>query len=213
MLPQSSEHQNELDSLHLKLEWLKEIGLRILAARRQTTSHDAVVAAGSYAYLAGVRFLRDILCPHGWQPLVKNNLELVANGDNSVHLLVSSGDINTGNKSQSPKTKNKKGTQTKRIIDVNLAQLCFWPEDQKNNQKDSDNKVSTWVLLHYFDENKSEMRMELSLPINFDDFNSNVGVWEKRIILPEIKIDDIIVDEYIEEPQEFDFEVRRKKNE
>lgn len=210
LLPESFEHQNELNNLGLKGEWLKEIGLRILAARRQTTPHDARTAAGSYAYFAGVKSLRDILRPHGWQPLFKDCLEFVTNGDSSVRLLVSSGDINTGNNDHSPKAKNKRGPKTKKFIDENFAQLSFWPDEHK---KDSNANVSTWVLLHFFDEKKSEMRMELSLPIYFDDSKENIEDWTKRIILTKIKIDDIAINEPIEESQDFNFEIRRKQNE
>jgi len=213
LLPQSNGFDQELQALGLSLTQLQEIGMRILAARQQTTPHDAATASGSYAYLAGVRAIRDIMVPNGWTPLTRNNLELLENPAKSIHLLISSGDQNTGNEKISPKTRNKKGKQTKEIVQENQNQLSFWPVHINNHKPSNDKQASTWIFLHYFDETKNEMRVEISLPINFNEFENNIAVWERRIILPSIKIDEPIISNEEEQYQDIEFDIRRKKNE
>lgn len=184
--PDTLPHREALVNLGLKSEWLDMIGVRILAAYRQATPHDAANAAGSYAYFAAVRAVREILCPEGWQPQRQHNLEITKHLTKEAALIISSGDKNTGMLGgDEPKTKNSKGAQTQKIVVKNLQQLNLFPflDPLKNEARPE----YTWILLYHIDNAKSEMRVEISLPVTIDYEDLRVVAWKQRIILPPLK--------------------------
>ena len=123
--PNTTDHQNILQTLGLQEKHLREIGTRALASYTSTTDDDAIGAAGQYAYLAAVRATREFLRPVGWTRYKKKgqNIEFAALPSKNILLCTSSGDKNTGLEAE-PKTKNPKGAQTQRIVNNN-AQLAF----------------------------------------------------------------------------------------
>jgi hypothetical protein len=138
-------------------------------------------------------------------------LELTRNPDTGVALLVSSGNINTGNKNKTPMTKNPKGKGTKSIVSKNLESCSMFPEFEKQNTVE----YSTgpyWYFLYCIDNNKREMRVEISLPVEMDYFGSKIDGWKTRLIQPAIDLES----SPILPPPEFagpdDFEIRRKSN-
>jgi hypothetical protein len=172
------------------IDLLGQITERMLSASLQATPHDALNAAGTFAYLAGVRAKRDILVPHGWVPERINNLELTAHPDRKVALMVASGDKLTGNVDDEhhPRTRNHKGSQTTNRVNFNSRQLTFLGDgwDAPSNKKAISN---TWILLSHIDRVAKEMRFEISLPIGMDD-SGHVDRWEKRLIIPSIPFGD-----------------------
>jgi hypothetical protein len=179
---------NLLDSVGLKPQWFTEIGLKTLAAYRQTTIHDALNASGSFAYFAAVRAIRDVLCVRGWEIERQCNLELTVNGDKNIKVIVSSGNEDTGILDGHPKTKNPKGNQTKKAVIGNMKQITFHEYNEKFKIEikltQDEDLNPTWIFLYHI--GNSEMRMELSLPtkINFQDMR--VSDWNQRIIFPSI---------------------------
>ena len=209
IIPDYFDHKDPLNEIGINKQAMVDIGNRILAGASQTTHHDAINASGSYAYLAGVRALRDVLCLQGWKKNPKGNLELTSHPDKDVHLLVSSGNKYTGDRHSLPRTKNKKGSQTKNVVHQNAHHPYLFPE---MNQifKPKPDASQTWFVLYYIDRKKSEMRMEVSLPISFDENELRVTGWIKRIILDPIKLDHSPIvqePEYAEIPP---FDISRK---
>ncbi len=206
------QYQEELESYTgLRSEWIEEVAEKILTAFNQVTPNDAVCAAGFYSYLTGVRALRDVVCPKGWERLRENNLEITRNPENGVALLVSSGDINTGNKNKTPKTKNPKGEGTKKIVSQNSDGCHLWPEfDEKHTKEVSVGQY--WYFLYCVDLNKKQMRTEISLPVGKDFFGSRIDDWKIRIIPPAIDFEPSVVITNPEFAETFDFEIRRKSN-
>jgi len=209
--PDTWQNINTLKSLGLDAEWLKEICLRALAAYSQATPHDAANAAGSYAYFAAVRAARDMLCPQGWDLQRQHNVELTKNPENNISLAVSSGDEGTGVENAIPRTKNPKGPQTKKMVAQNAKQFILpGMEDKLNWNTVSE---STYILLFHVDTVKSEMRMELSLPIEMDIEKMRVVGWKKRIILPPVEFSPpITISESDSEP-EIEIIVKRRDDE
>lgn len=190
---------------------LREIGEKILTAYRRATPHDALAAAGEFAYLEGVCSLRNILCPRGWEKKSDNNLELTVSPEKEISIVVSSGNKYTGNEKILPSTRNKKGKQTRRIVYSNVEQLHI-PGFKKRTKEQT--CYSTWIYLYYIDNKNCEMRMELSLPIQFDK-NLKITNWQKRIILSPIPFDPtstpvILSHKSAPEPE---IEIRRRANE
>ena len=185
----TQESYNALESLGLRQEWLTEVCIRALAAFNQATQFDAANAAGSYAYFAAVRAIREILCPQGWQMLRLKNLEITKNPIDKTTIIVSSGDEHTGIRDKVPSSKNRKGRQTQLVIDTNQMQLTFW-EDSTVEKQIEDELGPTWILLYHIDLKKFQLRLELSLPIEMDIDELRVNGWNQRIILPPIDFND-----------------------
>jgi len=211
--PDTFEHQHALESLGLTAGFLTEIGTRILGAYHQATPHDASSAAGSYAYFAAVRALRDVLSPQGWEPLRRYNLEMVTPPSRQIAVLPSSGDKYTGLDGIEPRTKNEKGNQTKELVGINRNQGFLFPEMEPVDLPADPAKLQTWVFLYHVDSLLSEMRMELALPVHIDITDSRVDQWKTRIKLPAIKFDHRPTPISPEPAPEFDIEIRRKSNE
>ncbi len=212
LIPDTPEHTNTMNNLGFELEWFSKIGQRVLVSYLQATPNDAANAAGTYAYLAAVRAVRDILCRNGWEIQRKQNLELTVFTDKEIVLLVSSGDRFTGKEGHEPHTKNPKGTQTKEIVDQNLGQMYLWKEMEPKAHMDLD-KVQTWILLYHVDLKNSELRMEISLPIGFDMQELKVNGWKERIILPSIEFDITPKGITPEFAPDIKIEIKRKINE
>lgn len=201
----------ELGELGIKPEWLQDIGMNALAAYNQTTLNDAINAAGSYAYFSALRSTRDILCPKGWLRQVQNNLEMTVNPETNMSIIVASGDKNTGIINGVPKTKNPKGNQTKRVVDINNRQLRL-PTMEHKIQVIPLGK--TWIFLFHVDIKRSQMRFELSLPIKMDLDDLHVSGWQKRIIGTSIEFDHTPTAPKAHDAllQEFTVELKRKSN-
>lgn len=182
-VPNTVQQINEIKSFGLKSEWLREVGMKALSAHNQTTSHDATTASGSYAYFAAVRALRDILCVKGWKQTVVNNVEMITHPELDVYIMVSSGNRDTGNENATPKTKNRKGNQTKKFVSLNNRQMRL-PTMERSVANISLNRV--WMLLFHIDTSKSQMRMELSLPVEMDLDGLRVSAWNRRIVIEPI---------------------------
>ena len=213
ILPDTTRHFDLLEELDLRPELLRECGMKALAAYNQTTLHDAASAGGQYAYLAAVRSVRDGLCPIGWEPHVRHNLEMTVNPETNISILVSSGNKDTGKKNGSPKTKNPKGNQTKKIVSFNYRQLRLPTKGYKVKNISISN---IWLLLYHIDIKMSQMRLELSLPVEMDLEEVHVTGWHKRIIIPHIDFDHAPIPPFTKTDQEFsdDFsiELKRKSN-
>lgn len=209
-LPNTIHHLDLLTELGLKPELILKVGNKALAAYHETTLHDAVSAAGQYAYLAAVRSIRDELCPRGWEPHVKHNLEMTVNPETGISILVSSGNKDTGKEHGNPKTKNPKGNQTKKIVSFNDRQLRLPTMEYKVKNVSLNN---IWLLLYHIDTTKSQMRLELSLPVKMDFEDGYVTGWNKRIILPHIDFDHTPSPLSPKNNQEFleDFEIELKR--
>ena len=182
---------NSLKMLDLESNRLTQVCERALTAFFQATKNDAANAAGSYAYFAAVRAIRDIFCPLGWKRGREHNLEYIAHPKNGIRVIVSSGNQDTGIQNGTPKTKNQKGKQTQKVVAHNaLKQIPMFPD--REPKFDDDQVKSTWMLLYHIDIMKAEMRIELSLPIELDAEGLRVAGWKERIILPPIKLDPTI---------------------
>ena len=208
------DYEDPLEPFGIKEHDLLQLGEKILTAYRQATPNDAVTAQGSLAYYEGVRALRDLLCPQGWKKTTKNNLEITTSPDKKISIVVSSGNQYTGNSRIEPSTKNRKGKQTKKIVYSNIEQLPLFPELTEKNTHSSESD-STWILLYHIDEEDSEMRMELSLPVGFNENKSSIQIhkWEKRIVLPPVQFDSFVPPSKPEFTPEVEIEIKRRANE
>lgn len=176
----------QLSLLNVTEALLIEIVKKGHAARTNATENDPPGAAGTMAFFATVRALRELLIPIGWIRKTIGNLSLTCNPETSISLVVSSGDKNVGIEGQNsvdPKTKNPKGKKTEDYILGNLDLFETFAEE-----KNKTHTFQTWVLLYFYDERNSQIRLELSLPIDMDR-HGYVNSWRQRIILPPVLLD------------------------
>ena len=103
---------------------------------------------------------------------------------NSHAVAISSGTSQTGiANGPPPRTKTPKGPATSRAVKRN-AQLSlgqgtgvFAGTGAEVDDKDRE----TWILLHYFDVDAEEIRLELSSPLTME--GKQITAWRERIIL------------------------------
>lgn len=205
-------HFEMLNEMNISELWFKSISERVLSEYNRTTLNDAVTASGLYAYLAAVRYVREVLKPHGWDLYRKGNLEMAKNSSTGTVIMVSSGDENTGNeRGPEPKTKNPKGLETQQII-CNNGQMFLWPEYEQIVTSDSESEY-VWIYLYHIDQRRKELRSELSLPIDMTVDRMKVSRWQTRIILPKISYDiNPAITKPVEYTPEINIEVKRRQN-
>jgi len=214
--PGSVEYKKKLDSFGLTEDILQSVGEKIFGDYMKATPNDVKGAAGSLAYFGGIRALRDILCPLGWQKHCEGNVEMVLEPSSQFAITASSGNKDTGNERKEPKTKNHKGNETARLIIKNQSEShLLFPEMALNTVIYNPEHTATWFLLYHVDSVKNEVKMELSLPISIDVYSMRVDQWKERIILATVSYDGTPIDttNQNETYLDFDIEIKRKNNE
>jgi len=157
-----------------------------------------------------VAALRNVLRPRGWYRPEVGNYELTVNDDLNLAIAVASGDEATGTPYGNPSNRSPKGKNTVEAVEAN-RQLDMFSDllPELSQADDSDTNQQTWVLLHFTDAGKQEIRLELSRPSAIGD-DGKISDWSERIILGSIPTGDDDVS--VESPQgpDIDFDVRRK---
>lgn len=170
---------SRLAELGLKPDILREAALWGFQQAAQTTSHDPPNLYGILLWAKIVRHLRDLLVPdYGWQPDNRQNYATVVNPDKTVAIAVAGGDWRTGRRDETPSTRSEKGPMTKDAIQSN--QMHF--HDLFPGFPSAPPPPQTWLLLHHFDEDSEDIRVELSLPSEIDA-EGFVRNWRERVII------------------------------
>ncbi len=152
------------------------------------TPNDAPNAAGFYQWNETLRTLREELAVFGFSRASTRGYSTVLRADKRMALAVSSGDEGTGVARANPSTKQVKGPCTIAAVSSNAAQLELFPGLVLMSSPASEEaECLTWILL--FRANDTELRAELSLPVNMDE-GGQIRVWRERIILPSQPLDD-----------------------
>lgn len=184
-------YQVKLKQLGIDEDDLKAAVLAGELARNNASLLHPKMFPGYYAFAERVRMLRERLLAKGWKAVYESGLELACNPDDSIAILVSAGDPFTGVDDKNPKSKNRKGRSTKKLIAVNQGLLCA--EDDlgfmtKPPILDSSRRASWYLLVYPSDK---EIRYELALPNKLDPQRVLCG-WAERIILDPIKFDEVV---------------------
>ncbi|NHN89451.1 hypothetical protein [Acetobacter conturbans] len=171
----------------------------VVAAWNDVVSVDARTAAGTQAYLAGVRHLRFLFLPKGWTIDRKGGVESVLHAESGIRIVYQTVDQACVG-IRGPKAINGKGPAAKSAIERSQG-ILFQEEDlpEVAPEKITALNSSMWFLcVSVRDDDEDDVRAELSLPAaieerNFKGFLERIfivksGDWKTRnpgAILPE----------------------------
>ena len=143
-------------------------------------------SGGTLAWIFGTETLRAQLIPLGWAPADVNNQPRVVSPDGKHAITVMCGDAHTGNPKRTPCTRNKRGSQTVRSVNLNARQGDMFSELFSNvlsiAPKGGEDQT-LWILLFLVDKENNEVHYELSRPVNMGE-NGKVDGWSTRFIMP-----------------------------
>lgn len=156
-------------------------------ARANCTANHPPLFPSFVAWGESVRVLRDGLAPHGWIRSNERNWPRTVNSEGTIAITVATGNEATGSTGM-PTTTSSKGPSTVEALEVNRQQ--FWLPGMEPPElvadEDAENQPTTWLLLIH--HAKTEIRAELSLPLDVDR-EGRVSVWRERIILRSMPLD------------------------
>lgn len=180
-------------------EQLKQLGLikEILhraasagqAARASCTDNDPALLPGLLSWARTTRAFREETIPLGWRRS-EDQLSATTHPSLKFSVVVATGDEGTGIAGPEPSTKHPRGPATVSAVVRNQLSLGLFgdenmPEGVTKLQPVTSGEFTTWLfLIHPTEE---EIRMELSLPTSIGA-DGRVDQWNKRIILPPLKL-------------------------
>src|ERR1700760_4089579 len=174
------------------------------------TDHDPRALPGTLAWAKGTGDLRDRLKTRRWKADRNENFESVVHPDGHHAVAIMAGPPQTGRADGvPPRTKTPRGPATGRAVQAN-RQLSFAGSDPAFGPVSADARRATWLLLHYYDRDKKEIRLELSLPSEMT--GKQVTAWQERILLETIPFATKIVDFDEIEAAEINVDVTRRQS-
>jgi hypothetical protein len=156
-------------------------------ARQNCTENHPVTAPGTFFYHETVRGLRDLLRPE-WRAKCDGGSELTISPTGNHAIVVACGDGNVGSLTRDPRTRRKKGRQTKKAIQANWAALVQMElfeiskadREAINEEKRRNPSMMTHILLANRDGDT--LIVELSLVSGLDE-DGHASQWAQRIIV------------------------------
>jgi hypothetical protein len=158
-----------------------------------------VATLGGYLRWAiPLRYLGDAYAPQGFRRERPGGLEVLVSPDGSFRIAIAAGNYSTGLDDRMPTTRIDRGPLTGQAVDFNRDQVRLdsnvIPFGPKELRPDVVPAHLTWLLLHFYDEHADEIRVELSVPIEFtrkagtSHERGMVTRFEPRLILPAISL-------------------------
>lgn len=178
---------SELDVLDLDEATLQEAVRVGVTYALECTALDAPTAAGFFAWAKGIRTLRELLLPRGWNAVTEMNYPTVVHPRAKLAIAMASGDRYTGT-ATSPATRADKGMVTRLNVLANQGTFASLAEEWEEFTAATAKGIPTWLLLYFIDEKAGEVRLELSLPTYMSD-DGHVAGWRKRVIISSISLD------------------------
>lgn len=161
------------------------------------TNNDVATRAGYLRWATPLRYLGDVYGPKGFRRERPGGFEVLRSPDGAFDIAVAAGSFATGT-GQMPMTRIERGPMTGQAVLGNRDQMRFdaniVPLGRKELRLEIARGPLTWLLLHFFDESADELRLELSVPVEFtrksgtDAERGTVTRFEPRLILPPIPL-------------------------
>lgn len=154
------------------------------------TANDVVSRAGFIRWSSPLRSLGDACASEGFTRERPKNFELLVSPDRSFALTVAPGDRHTGT-AQMPSTRIERGPLTGQAVSRNRHQLGFG-QISADFEQAVESSIEVWLLLVHYDERGDEIRLEVSLPVEFTRTPKSdrgyVTAFEPRLLLPAISL-------------------------
>lgn len=185
------------------------------------TSNDVATRAGFNRWAEPLRYLGDTYVPKGFKRERPGGFEVLRSPDDSFDIAIAPGSYATGMADRMPSTRVERGPLTGQAVFGNRDQLRFdsnvIPFAPNEPRPDAQPQRRTWLLLHFLDDVVNELRVELSVPIEFttksgtDTERGNVTRFDPRLILPATPLADLAdLEDEDEDDDEIDISVDRR---
>jgi hypothetical protein len=179
---------------------------QVVAARANTIAVDAAIAAGTQAYLAGVRHSRLLLIDKGYELDNTGNVESSVHPITGIKIIYQSVDIACSEK-RGPRALHGKGPATNRMIEEAQGMLFSIETLPEVAPPDMENNKSIWFLCVSVDGD--DVAAELSRPQAVQ--NNNFKGFSERIFLVQPGDWDLIdVERLTASPDDYEFDISRK---
>jgi hypothetical protein len=181
---------SQLAMMGLEADDLRDAVLDANAEALECTPNDVISRAGFVRWSSPLRRLGDIYVPKGHTRERPKGFELLVSPDRTFALTVAPGDHATGT-DRMPSTRIDRGPLTGQAVTGNRHQLGFGEIDT-DFARAMEATMKIWLLLVYYDELNEEIRLELSLPVEFTRTPKGqrgfVTAFEPRLVLPAISL-------------------------
>lgn len=177
------------------------------------TDNDVATRAGYLRWATPLRYLGDVYRPKSFRRERPGGFEVLRSPDATFDIAVAPGSHATGT-DRMPTTRIERGPMTGQAVLGNRDQIRFdsniVPLGPRELQQEMARGPMTWLLLHFHDESAEELRVELSVPVEFtrksgtDSERGTVTRFEPRLTLPPIPLG---VEAEIEEEDDDDGEI------
>jgi hypothetical protein len=206
------EAQRRLRQLGLNSRELQETMLAGYTAAASCTDHDPRSLPGTLAWGRAVGHLRDLTKLRGWAADRSSNYETAVHPSNAHCVAVAAGTRETGRSTCVPRTRTPKGPATSRVVTRN-AQLSLGHGSDvfagEGVAQVEDENRETWLLLHFYDREVEEIRLELSCPSEMS--GKQVTAWRERLLIDPVPFsEDVEVDEFDEPELPIEIDVPRR---
>lgn len=156
-----------LEELGLSRSVLLEVVDACVAAEGDCTPNDPPMAKGLKVYFAGVRRLRELLCPAGWEKDDRGGFSTVINHERRIRLAFMNADDGTCVVGAQPTNRSRKGPNSERAATTNQVLLpgVEWPTIRVDGTRPADGAYATWHLCVHISQEVA--RAELTLQSEF----------------------------------------------
>ena len=166
---EEADREDRLDELGLSRALLLEVVDACVAAEGDCTANDPPMARGLKVYFAGVRRLRELLCPAGWEKDDTGGFSTVVNHERRIRLAFMNADDGTCVVDAQPSNRSRKGPNSERAASTNQTLLpgIEWPTSRADGTRPAGEDYVTWHLCVHIDQDVT--RAELTLQSRFQD--------------------------------------------
>jgi hypothetical protein len=202
----------QLDLIAAELQQVVLVGY---TAAADCTDHEPRTFVGMMPWGRGLGHLRDLTAPRGWRADRVDNYETAAHPSNSHCVAICSGSPDTGRLKGMPRTRNPKGKMTRRMVERN-RQLSLGHGNGVSAGTGEPVVVGaedreTWLLMHYYDRENEEIRLELSSPSEMT--GKQITDWRERIIIEPVSFSgeiDAPIEDLDEQELQIEIDVTRR---
>lgn len=182
---QPHDRNSRLYALGLDEATVEEIVVYGLRARQACSPLAPPSYPGTVQWAETIVGSRMILIPRNWTHSDAHNFSRIVNPEETIAIIVATGDEHTGIATGEPRTRYPKGPETTAAVQMNV-QMAFPGLAIAQFENVSPPSLETWIVL--LSTNDFECRYELSRP-QAQDKEGRVIAWLDRIIFPLIEIE------------------------